>query len=178
MGKGGLFVPRIASLLTNSYNFLTFQVVKEKGFKLFFVESICNDEKIIESNIKEVKVTSPDYKDYENFEHVLNDFKQRIEHYVKQYETISETEEPDLSWLKIYDTGRKVEVHKHEGHIQARIVYYLMNVHITPRYATMARLSTSQIYPYPILKEGQNQRPLASPLAFIAAKVSIQKVFD
>ena len=35
----------------------------EKGFKLFFLESICDDLNIIESNIKEVKVTSPDYAD-------------------------------------------------------------------------------------------------------------------
>ena len=32
-------------------------IVVEKGFKLFFVESICFDESIIESNIREVKVT-------------------------------------------------------------------------------------------------------------------------
>ena len=36
-------------------------IVVEKGFKLFFVESICNDQSIIESNIRQVKVTSPDY---------------------------------------------------------------------------------------------------------------------
>ena len=30
-------------------------------------------------------------------------------------------------------------VHKHEGHIQARIVYYLMNVHITPRTIYLCR---------------------------------------
>jgi len=33
------------------------QIVVEKGFKLFFVESICNDKTIIESNIREVKVS-------------------------------------------------------------------------------------------------------------------------
>jgi hypothetical protein len=37
------------------------KVVVEKGFKLFFVESICFDKTIIESNIREVKVMSPDY---------------------------------------------------------------------------------------------------------------------
>ena len=37
------------------------KVVGEKGFKLFFVESICYDKAIIESNIREVKVMSPDY---------------------------------------------------------------------------------------------------------------------
>lgn len=36
-------------------------VVGEMGFKLFFVESICDDPDIIEQNIMEVKVSSPDY---------------------------------------------------------------------------------------------------------------------
>ena len=40
------------------------KVVIEKGFKLFFIESLCNDDKIIDTNIKEVKVTSPDYTSY------------------------------------------------------------------------------------------------------------------
>ena len=71
------------------------RVVKEKGFKLFFVESICNDPKIIESNILEVKVTSPDYKDFDK-EQVLNDFLERIKHYERRYETIDEDLEPDL----------------------------------------------------------------------------------
>lgn len=59
--------------------------------------------------------------------------------FIRLYETIDEETEPNLSYLKIFDTGRKVEVHKHEGHIQARIVYYLMNVHITPRTIYLAR---------------------------------------
>ena len=37
--------------------FLYERVVKNKGFKLFFVESICDDEAIIETNIKSVKVS-------------------------------------------------------------------------------------------------------------------------
>merc|ERR1712223_430043 len=114
------------------------RVVLEKGFKLFFVESICDDPKIIEANILEVKVTSPDYKHFDK-EKVLHDFLERINHYEKLYETIDENLEPDLAYLKIFDTGRKVTTHKHEGHIQARIVYYLMNVHITPRTIYLTR---------------------------------------
>ena len=49
-------------------------IVVEKGFKLFFVESICYDESIIESNIREVKVTSPDYVTFKVFEKVVSDF--------------------------------------------------------------------------------------------------------
>ena len=56
------------------------RIVVEKGFKLFFVESICNDDTIVESNIKEVKTASPDYVNVDE-ERVMQDFKKRIQHY-------------------------------------------------------------------------------------------------
>ena len=56
------------------------RIVVEKGYKLFFVESICNDDTIIETNIKEVKTASPDYTNKDE-DHVLTDFKKRIGHY-------------------------------------------------------------------------------------------------
>ncbi|XP_075236971.1 6-phosphofructo-2-kinase/fructose-2,6-biphosphatase isoform X4 [Lycorma delicatula] len=113
-------------------------VVTKMGFKLFFVESVCDDPQIIEQNIMEVKVNSPDYKNM-NTEAALKDFLQRIEHYEERYEPLDETQESDLSFMKIYNTGEKVVVHKHEGHIQSRIVYYLMNIHIIPRTIYLTR---------------------------------------
>ena len=77
------------------------RVVKEKGFKLFFVESICNDKDIITSNILEVKADSPDYKDFDK-EQVLTDFNKRIKHYEKRYETIDEDLEPDLRYSRFF----------------------------------------------------------------------------
>lgn len=53
-------------------------VVERMGYKLLFVESICNDPKIIQATIKEVKVSSPDYKDVQN-DAVLQDFLLRIQ---------------------------------------------------------------------------------------------------
>ncbi|XP_063383665.1 6-phosphofructo-2-kinase/fructose-2,6-bisphosphatase isoform X3 [Cydia fagiglandana] len=117
-------------------------VVHEMGFKLFFVESICDDPRIIEQNIMEVKVSSPDYTNIQNTDNVLNDFLLRIEHYKEKYEPLEENLESDYSFMKIYDTGEKVKkvvVHKHEGHIQSRIVYYLMNIHIVPRTIYLTR---------------------------------------
>ncbi|XP_013170184.1 PREDICTED: 6-phosphofructo-2-kinase/fructose-2,6-bisphosphatase isoform X1 [Papilio xuthus] len=114
-------------------------VVHKMGFKLFFVESICDDPRIIEQNIMEVKVSSPDYTNIQNMDNVLNDFLLRIEHYKEKYEPLDETLEEECSFMKIYDTGEKVVVHKHEGHIQSRIVYYLMNIHIVPRTIYLTR---------------------------------------
>jgi 6-phosphofructo-2-kinase/fructose-2,6-biphosphatase 2 len=74
-------------------------------------------------------------------EAALQDFLLRIEHYQERYEALDEKREADLSFMKIYNTGEKVVVHKHEGHIQSRIVYYLMNIHITPRTIYITRVS-------------------------------------
>lgn len=117
------------------YNF----VCEKYGFKLFFIESVCNDPSIIEVNIREVKVHSPDYKDSDNKEEALIDFMQRIEHYQKAYQTLDEDAEGAYSFMKIFNAGEKVLVHRHEGHIQSRVVYYLMNIHILPRSIYLTR---------------------------------------
>lgn len=79
-----------------------------------------------------------------NTDAVLRDFLLRIEHYQEKYQLLDEIKEKELSYMKIYDTGEKVVVHKHEGHIQSRIVYYLMNIHITPRTIYLTRVSPSK----------------------------------
>lgn len=115
-------------------------VVKQKKFKLFFVESVCDDPSLIEQNIMEVKVSSPDYINM-NKEEAIEDFRQRIEHYQEKYQPLAEKEEKDLSFMKIYNTGEKIIIHKHEGHIESRIVYFLMNIHITKRTIYLTRVS-------------------------------------
>ncbi|XP_026479117.1 6-phosphofructo-2-kinase/fructose-2,6-bisphosphatase 2-like isoform X1 [Ctenocephalides felis] len=118
-------------------------VVRKMKFKLFFVESLCDDPQIVEQNVMEVKVSSPDYINM-NTESALEDFMKRIEHYKERYDILDETTEGHLSFMKIYNTGEKVIVHKHEGHIQSRIVYYLMNIHITPRTIYLTRHGESK----------------------------------
>ncbi|XP_035206658.1 6-phosphofructo-2-kinase/fructose-2,6-bisphosphatase 1-like isoform X2 [Stegodyphus dumicola] len=113
-------------------------VCEKHGFKLFFIESVCNDPGIIEVNIREVKVHSPDYKDSDK-EEALRDFMQRIEHYQKAYQSLDEDLERAYSFMKIFNAGEKVLVHRHEGHIQSRVVYYLMNIHILPRSIYLTR---------------------------------------
>lgn len=69
-------------------------------------------------------------------EQALSDFLLRIKHYQERYEPLEESEyDGKLSFIKIFNTGEKVTVHKHRGHIESRIVYFLMNIHITPRFA-------------------------------------------
>lgn len=118
-------------------------VVKQKKFKLLFVESICDDPNIIEQNIMEVKVSSPDYTNM-NKDEAMNDFRQRIEHYEEKYQPLDVNQEKDYSYVKICNTGEKIIIHKHEGHIQSRIVYFLMNIHITKRTIYLTRHGESE----------------------------------
>ncbi|XP_050685942.1 6-phosphofructo-2-kinase/fructose-2,6-bisphosphatase 1-like isoform X3 [Eriocheir sinensis] len=113
-------------------------ICERMGYKLFFIESICNDPAIIETNIMECKVTNPDYTNMEK-EDAVKDFLKRIEHYRLIYEPLDEEKESKYSFMKIYDAGRRVVVHKQEGHIESRIAYYLMNIHITPRSIYLTR---------------------------------------
>lgn len=56
---------------------------------------------------QEVKVNSPDYKNMNmDMDSVLKDFLMRIEHYQEKYEPLDETLESDLSFMKIYNTGK------------------------------------------------------------------------
>ena len=79
----------------------------QAGVRVFFIESICNDESIILKNIMEFKLSSPDYVDVST-EIAVEDFKNRIENYTKVYESLSTSENADISFVKIVDIGKQV----------------------------------------------------------------------
>jgi len=95
------------------------------------------------SQTSKKKINSPDYFGM-NKDDALHDFLQRIDHYKDQYQALDEELEDQLSFIKVFNTGQKIVVHKHEGHIQSRIVYYLMNIHITPRTIYFSRHGESE----------------------------------
>jgi len=45
----------------------------------------------------------------------------------------------DLSWVKIYNVDQRYEANRIDGHLQARLVYYLMNIHTQPRCIYLCR---------------------------------------
>lgn len=102
-----------------------------------------------------------------DIESALSDFLLRIEHYQEKYELLDEEKEKQLSYMKIYNTGEKVVVHKHEGHIQSRIVYYLMNIHITPRTIYLTRVSYFQFL-----------KALFSTIPSLCSTVKVNTIFE
>lgn len=108
-----------------------------EGVETLFVESRCDDEDLIMSNIKEVKLTSPDYTGQDP-EEAAQDFRQRIQMYERVYETLDEDEQ-DMTYCKIIDVGSQVIINRLQDYLQSRVVYYLMNLHIKPRSIWISR---------------------------------------
>lgn len=50
-----------------------------------------------------------------------------------------------LSYIKIFDVGSRYLVNRVQDHIQSRIVYYLMNIHVTPRSIYLSRHGESEL---------------------------------
>jgi len=113
-----------------------------ENIETIFVESKCDDEDLIMSNILEVKTTSPDYKGMDP-EEAARDFRNRIKMYEKVYETLDE-DEADLTYCKIIDVGSKVIINRIQDYLQSRVVYYLMNLHIKPRSIWISRHGESE----------------------------------
>ena len=50
-----------------------------------------------------------------NKDDALKDFMERIEHYKVTYQSLDEELEKHLSFMRIFNAGEKVLVHRHEG---------------------------------------------------------------
>lgn len=51
----------------------------------------------------------------------------------------------NLSYIKIFNVGSRYLVNRVQDHIQSRIVYYLMNIHVTPRSIYLCRHGESEL---------------------------------
>jgi len=117
--------------------------VHDMRCKLFYIESICDDEELIAKTIRQVKVSGRDYVGVSE-EAATADFFARIEHYKRQYQTIDDDLEKHLSFMKIFNTGTKIVIHRNETHLMTRIAYYFMNCHIVPRTIYLTRHGESK----------------------------------
>lgn len=107
----------------------------KENIQVFFIESLCHDESIVMDNIKQVKLSSPDYANMDP-EEAAKDFIARIDHYKAQYQTL---EEPEYTYMKMINVGSQVIINMIRGYLESRIVYYLMNLHTQPRKIYMSR---------------------------------------
>jgi len=105
------------------------------GYDVVFFESICNAPALVEANIRATKARSPDYEGVAE-EEAVADFRLRIAHYERGYEEVGEDEGP---FVKIIDVGRKMVLHRVAGYWLARVVHFLLNLHVQPRSVWLTR---------------------------------------
>lgn len=112
----------------------------QHGLDVVFVESVCEDPSIIEANIRETKLTSPDYEGVEPDE-AARDFRARIDHYTRAYEPI---QEENYSYIKLIDVGRVMVMHQIQGYVPGKLVNFLMNMHLVRRPIWLTRHGESE----------------------------------
>lgn len=118
---------------------------RSKGeLKVLFLESICSDPAIIESNIR-LKLSGPDYRDMDT-ETALKDFVGRLHNYEKAYETIDESEEaiPGFQYVKMIDVGKKVVSYNVQGFLASQTIYFLLNFNLCERQIWITRHGESE----------------------------------
>ncbi|XP_057711897.1 6-phosphofructo-2-kinase/fructose-2,6-bisphosphatase 3 isoform X3 [Corythoichthys intestinalis] len=137
--EGGQVAVFDATNTTRDRRNLILQFGRENAFRIFFIESVCDDPSVIASNIMEVKVSCPDYKDC-NKTDAMMDFQRRIECYKASYQPLDpDQHDRELSFIKVIDVGRRFLVNRIQDHTQSKIVYYLMNIHVQPRTIYLCR---------------------------------------
>ncbi|XP_043932395.1 6-phosphofructo-2-kinase/fructose-2,6-bisphosphatase 2 isoform X2 [Protopterus annectens] len=142
--EGGQIAVFDATNTTRERRDLILDFAKENAFKVFFVESVCDDPEVIASNIWEVKLSSPDYPE-RNRDHVMEDFLKRIECYKVTYQQLDPDDyDKDLSFIKVINVGQRFLVNTVQDYIQSKIVYYLMNIHVQPRTIYLCRHGESE----------------------------------
>ncbi|TFK46862.1 bifunctional 6-phosphofructo-2-kinase/fructose-2,6-bisphosphate 2-phosphatase [Heliocybe sulcata] len=111
----------------------------KEGIHVVMMESVCDNVKVIERNIRSVKISSPDYKGWDP-DKAVEDYWSRIRDHEKYYEPVEETTWP---FIRIINVGEKIMVNDIRGYLQSRIVFFLMNIHNRHRRIYFARSGQS-----------------------------------
>jgi hypothetical protein len=108
--------------------------------KTLFIESHCNDQRIIEENVRSVKISSPDYRGWTEADAVKH-YLSRMSAKIPNFETM---EEKDLDWIKMVNAGESLVVNNRGfSYLSHRIIFYLLNLHIKARHTYFARAGTT-----------------------------------
>jgi hypothetical protein len=102
---------------------------------IVFVESICDDQELLEENYRYKVTTSPDFADMDP-DQALQDLCKRVAKYEAQYESINEDR---LSYIKIFNLSTKLMVNHIYGRMAKELVPALMAWHIGTRPVFLCR---------------------------------------
>lgn len=110
------------------------------GFRILFIECVCEDQELLERNIIEILRYSEDYKSMSE-EQAVDDLRKKLEHYMRQYEPIDASLET-ISFVRVENMGETVTAHKVAGQKESGILGYLSGLRPLPQtlYFTRVRI--------------------------------------
>jgi broad specificity phosphatase PhoE len=147
---------------------------RERGIPLVFIESICDDPALIDANVRETKLSMPDYAGVDP-EEAVRDFRARIAHYERVYEPVDDA---DGSYIKIIDVGQKVVLNRIPSDLPGRLVPLLINLHITPRPIWLTRHGESAFNVFGIIGGDAELSPRGEEYARYLAEFVRARIAD
>ncbi|CAO3599197.1 unnamed protein product [Absidia cylindrospora] len=111
----------------------------DNDIQVLFIESLCDDEKRIRENIRDVKIALDDNNT--TTEKAIDDYLAQINKYKDIYETINED---NLTYIKLINAGQQYIIHLVRGYLESRIVYYLLNLNTKKKRIWLSRHGESQ----------------------------------
>ncbi|XP_017766784.1 PREDICTED: LOW QUALITY PROTEIN: 6-phosphofructo-2-kinase/fructose-2,6-bisphosphatase-like [Eufriesea mexicana] len=110
------------------------------GYRVLFIECVCEDSVLLERNYKEILRYSDDYADMDPIQ-AEEDLRLKVAHYVRSYEPMDEKTYPRIR----IDTGSMdIETCKVSGHIESSVLGYLGSVTIKPHTLYFSRHGESE----------------------------------
>jgi len=101
----------------------------EGPIQVVFVESICDDERMLEANLRLKARSSPDFEGMDE-KAALADLRARLAHYESAYQSVTDEEG---SYIKIYNLSSKVTAKDVYGRIASSVLPYMIAIHIARR---------------------------------------------
>ena len=107
------------------------------GYRVLFLECICEDPQVLESNCREIVCHSPDYAGMDAVK-AAEDLQLKIEHYKETYEPMDETIYPRI---RIDTSTMEIRAYNVTGHVETSVLGYLGSVSLKPHTLYFSRVN-------------------------------------
>lgn len=99
------------------------QTMAKNDVETVFLESFCDDDELIAQNL------------------LLGDVQNTVNHefLASYYEPLSLETSKDFSFIKLINFADQILLNNIDSYLKSRIVYYIMNLHVKPRYIWLSR---------------------------------------
>lgn len=110
------------------------------GYRVLFIECVCEDQDALERNYAEILRYSADYVGMDPAL-AAEDLRLKVDHYVRQYEPMDER---NYARIRVDTSTMDIEACKISGHIESSVLGYLGSVTIKPHTLYFSRHGESE----------------------------------